>query len=683
LILSVFPWLLPGEQTGNLSPEKGSSNTCYMRLSKAILFLFLIVNQSLSASGFLKVQGKTITDSTGQEIILRGLGVGGWLLQEGYMFETSSFANTQHDFRKKIEELIGTDSTDIFYQAWRNNFVTRQDIDSLASWGFNSLRLPMHYNLMISSTDPDTFLSEGFRIIDSLIAWCREKHLYLILDLHAAPGGQGHEAAISDYDDTKPSLWESEENQDLTVALWKEIARRYAGETVIGGYDLLNEPNWELGTSNSILRAFYIRLTDAIREVDTNHILFIEGNWFATDFAGLTPPWDDKLVYSFHRYWSSYSASSIQYLLNIRNTHNVPLWMGESGENSNAWFTGFVRMLEQQGIGWASWPYKKTTSVTGPLTIPKPAGYQVLLNYWNGNAAKPTMEFAYNALMELTDSLRLENCIYHPDVIHAWTTFPSDDKAIPFLDHRLPGRIFCVDYDMGTQYTTYADTDFQNVSGSAGGTTWNSGGRYRNDGVDIEACSDGITNGYNVGWTNAGEWMEYTVELTESESFIASVRYAGLSATGKIRLAIDQTGVTGSVELPPTGGWQNWKTQVLGSFLLQEGKHTLRVTTETSGYNLNYLDFTLGTGIRKDNTADDPVFSVIFDPSSSCPVIQAGQGNEIQYKIELYDLSGKKILSDHFTGSYRLGPNLPPGCYLVAVGNGTAYSTQKIIINNP
>jgi len=539
----------------------------------------------------------------------------------------------------------------------------------------------MHYNLMISASDQDTFLTPGFQIIDSLIVWCRNNHLYLILDLHGAPGGQGHDAPISDYDNTKPSLWESEENQDLTVILWKEIARRYANETVIGGYDLLNEPNWDLGTNNSVLRAFYIRLTGAIREVDTNHIIIAEGNWFATDFNGLTPPWDNHMVYSFHRYWSSYTSSSIQYLLNIRNTHNVPLWMGESGENSNAWFTGFVKMLEQQGIGWANWPYKKTGSVTGPLTIIKPAGYQVLLNYWKGSASKPTKEFAFNALMALTDSLRLENCTCHPDVINAWTRFPSDDQTVPFRSHTLPDRIFCADYDMGTQNIAYADADYQNISGSAGGSSWNSGGIYRNDGIDIESCSDGITNGYNVGWTNAGEWMQYTVNVAESNSFIASVRYAGQSATGKIRLKADGENVTPSVSLSPSGGWQTWKTQVLGSFLLEAGTHILRVTTETSGYNLNYLDFTIGTGIREDNTAEEPLFSVILDPSSSCPVILAGQGSELRCRIELYDLSGKKILSDSFTGSYRLEQPLQPGMYLVAVSTGTAYGIEKIIIN--
>jgi endoglucanase len=672
---------MQGEQAGNLIPEERESKNTLMRIGKYFLFCFLFLNQSLSAGRYLKVQGTTIIDSTGEEVMLRGLGIGGWLLQEGYMFETSSFANSQHELRQKIEDLIGADSTNAFYEAWRNAFVTKQDIDSVAAWGFNSIRLPMHYNLMISATDPDTFLTEGFRIIDSLIVWCRQNHVYVILDLHAAPGGQGHDAPISDYDDSKPSLWESIDNQNLTVLLWKEIARRYAQEPVIGGYDLLNEPNWDLGTNNSVLRAFYIRLTDAIREVDTNHIIFIEGNWFATDFAGLTPSWDDNMVYSFHRYWSSYTASSIQYLLNIRNSYNVPLWMGESGENSNAWFTRFVRMLEQQGIGWASWPYKKTTSVTGPLTVSKPAGYQVLLNYWNGTAAKPAKDFACNALMALTDSIRLENCTCHPDVIHAWTTFPSDNIAIPFLHHPLPGRIFCTDYDMGDQNTAYADVDYQNVSGSAGGSSWNSGGKYRNDGVDIEACSDAITNGYNVGWTNDGEWIQYTIDVTESNSYIASLRYAGQSATGKVRLAVDATGVTGSVTLPPTGGWQTWKTQILGSFMLDQGEHTLRVTTETSGYNLNYLDFTIGTGIHPDRSGDNPVFSVVFDPVSACPVIIAGQTGEVRHTVELYDLSGRLILYDIFTGSYRLERSLPSGLYIVAVSNGMAYDIQKIVIH--
>src|SRR3546814_7247769 len=92
------------------------------------------------------------------------------------------------------------------------------------------------------------FRSEGFARIGRLLAWCRAHHIYLILDLHAAPGGQGNDLAISDRDPAKPSLWESAENQRKTVALWTRLAARYKDEPWVGGYDLVNEPNWSFAT---------------------------------------------------------------------------------------------------------------------------------------------------------------------------------------------------------------------------------------------------------------------------------------------------------------------------------------------------------------------------------------------------------------------------------------------------
>ena len=83
-------------------------------------------------------------------------------------------------------------------------------------------------------------------MIDELLNWCEQNQIYLILDMHAAPGGQGYDAAISDYDSSKPSLWESIYNRNKLIALWGKLAERYQNETWIGGYDLLNEPNWNL-----------------------------------------------------------------------------------------------------------------------------------------------------------------------------------------------------------------------------------------------------------------------------------------------------------------------------------------------------------------------------------------------------------------------------------------------------
>ena len=153
------------------------------------------------------------------------------MLQEPYMFNYSSGANTQHEFKEKLN-LVGSDNTELFFESWLDNFVTEQDIDSIASWGFNSIRLPMHYELFTLSIQQEpvpgenTWLTKGFEMIDELLSWCEANQLYLILDLHAAPGGQGYDAAISDYNSAFPSLWESVENKNKTIALWEQLAIR-------------------------------------------------------------------------------------------------------------------------------------------------------------------------------------------------------------------------------------------------------------------------------------------------------------------------------------------------------------------------------------------------------------------------------------------------------------------------
>ena len=153
----------------------------------------------------------------------------------------------------------------------------------------------MHYNLFTLPIEEEpipgenTWLDKGFGLTDSLVSWCAENDMYVILDLHAAPGGQGKDAGISDYDPSKPSLWESPENQAKTVALWKRLAEHYVDEPWIAGYDLINETNWEM-PGNAPLRNLYQEITDSIRSVDDRHIIFIEGNWFAMILPDLPHP---------------------------------------------------------------------------------------------------------------------------------------------------------------------------------------------------------------------------------------------------------------------------------------------------------------------------------------------------------------------------------------------------------
>ena len=194
-----------------------------MKLTKYNLFFyfFFLFHNSLSQN-FLKTEGKQIVNENGDTILLRGMGLGGWMVQEGYMMSPNGFSGTQHQIKKDILKIIGEEETENFYNLWLENHVRKIDIDSMKSWGFNLVRAPIHYNLFTLPIEEEqdslsyTSLTKGFTLLDSLLSWCEKNEMYLMIDLHAAPGGQGYNADISDYVSTKYSLWESEYNQSKT-----------------------------------------------------------------------------------------------------------------------------------------------------------------------------------------------------------------------------------------------------------------------------------------------------------------------------------------------------------------------------------------------------------------------------------------------------------------------------------
>jgi endoglucanase len=586
------------------------------RTAKVVTTLVILFICNLVSAQNIKAVGNKIVDESGNEVILRGMGLGGWMLQEGYMLETESFAGPQREIKAKIQSLIGSAYTEEFYNKWHQNHCTRGDIDSLASWGFNSVRLPMHYNLFTLPVEQEpvagsnTWLEEGFALTDSLLKWCSANHMYVILDLHAAPGGQGRDENISDYDPSKPSLWESEANKQKTIALWRKLADRYANEPWIGGYDLINETNWNFTaganqngcseTTNAPLRQLLIDITHAIREVDTRHMVIIEGNCWANNYNGIMPPWDNNLVVSFHKYWSYNDQGSIQGMLNLRNNYGVPLWLGESGENSNQWFTDAIKLMEANHIGWAWWPLKKVGSVVNPLTIPKNSGYQTLLDYWQNGGAQPSQEFAKNALMQLAENAKIENCIFRKDVIDAMFRQVNDPTPKAFSSNHLPGILHCTDFDLGGNWIAYFDTDAYDYHVTTGTyTSWNNGWVFRNDGVDIESASDPdpSSNGYNIGWTADKEWVQYSCEIDSSAAYSIVVRYANAGNTSKIRIQCDNADLGNELSLTSTAGYQSWKDLVLNDVILYKGSHKIRLFIEKGGANLGFMKFQVSKNI--------------------------------------------------------------------------------------
>ena len=575
------------------------------------LLIILCFLHSLSGScqGYLKANGKMIEDGNGKEILLRGIGLGGWMLQEPYMLQLSDVLPAQYSIKKKITELIGVEKTEKFYDAWLANHCTKADIDSLAAWGFNSIRLPMHYNLFTLPVEQEkipgknTWLSKGFAMTDSLLSWCKANHIYLILDLHATPGGQGNDVAISDRDSTKLSLWDSEPNRKKTIALWQQLVKRYGNEKWIGGYDLINEPNWGFESrtdahgcaekNNSPLKKFLQEITAAIRKIDKQHIIFIEGNCWCNNYSGMFPLWDNNMVVSFHKYWNTTDDASIQNFLDYRQKYNVPLWMGETGENSNTWITSAVQLFERNKIGWCMWPLKKA-GLNNPLQIKINPGFQSVLNYWKDKGPKPSADDAYQGLMQFAAASNIHNNNVEHGVADAMMRQAKSAEAMPFKNNIIqPNAIlFAADYDMGRSGIAYHDKDSADywVSTSVK-TPWNTGGKYRNDGVDIDNCSDNISNGYYVGWIEPGEWLQYTVFAKDDAVYDVNVRSAAKEKSGQLQLIVNDKNAGDKIRLPVTGKFDNWQTSTIKNIRLNKGWNRLRIYAASGGFNLNYLQF--------------------------------------------------------------------------------------------
>jgi len=621
-------------------------------LKKNIIQLIVIAFISIQTSyGFFKTFGFDIVDSNGNSFILKGYGLGGWLVPEGYMLHDPGFGSPS-SIRNQIVELIGAENTAEFFELYRKNYVSEKDIELIAEWGFNSIRLPFHYQFFSPIDSPGVFIDDGFQIIDSLLVWCKRNNLYLILDLHCAPGGQ-NSGNISD-SDGEAKLWTIASNQQRTIEIWRHIAEYYANEEWIIGYDLLNEPVLPDGYTNTDLRNLYINIRNTIREVDQNHILFIEGNWYATDFSGLTPKFDNNMVYAFHKYWSETDLSSIQQYRNLRTQNITPLWLGESGENSNVWYYEVVKLMEAQSIGWNWWAHKKFDTITSPLSAQIPAGYQQIIDYWSGNASKPSIDFAKSALFEMAENLNVDKCIYHPDVIASLTDPEFGTIPKPLKTHTAPGTIMAVDYDLGSIGIAYFDNDYKKTN-YAEDQPWNLGYAYRNDGVDIEQSSN--SNDYNIGWIEDGEWIKYTLEILWTGRYVISLSVASPNSTGKLRLLLDDQIIVNDTAVPATGGWQNWAEIETEAIELPSGKHQLKVYFSKGGFNFQGITFTaLGNSVIEKVTPEILIgksYPNPFNDSTTIPIMLI-QNQKIQ--LSVYDLRGN-LVKNLYSGEMPMGLN--------------------------
>lgn len=382
---------------------------------------------------FVRVEGTILITPEGEVLFIRGTNLGNWLNPEGYMFGFQR-TNSAHFIDEMLHQAVGPEAADNFWVAFKENYITEQDIAFIASTGANTIRLPFHYKLF---TNEDymgiTANQEGFELIDRVVAWCRKHNLYVILDMHDAPGGQTGDNIDDSYG--YPWLLESPKCQELYADIWRRIADHYKDEPVILGYDLLNEPiapyfGDDVKRLNKRLKALYRKGFDAIREVDKEHIVILGGAQWNSNFEPLEDcNFDAQVMYSCHRYGGDPTPEAIGSFIAFRDKVNRPMYMGEIGHNTYAWMAEFCQTMQANNIGYTFWPYKKIGS-SAWVTFTAPEGWQEVIAFADGPRASYAeirearesaggSEALGDAIDDLTEAVRFERCAIDKEYIRA------------------------------------------------------------------------------------------------------------------------------------------------------------------------------------------------------------------------------------------------------------------------
>ena len=370
-----------------------------------------------SFDGFVRAKNARLVDGAGRDLLLRGVGLGNWMLPEGYMWRFGPGAESPREIEWLTERLLGGTGSERFWDGFQTNFITEADIALIAASGFDHVRLPINSRVIQDERgDP---IEAGYAMIDRLIGWCRTHKLWVLLDLHGAPGGQTG-TNIDDSPQNLPELFIEPRYRDLTLRLWRDLALRYRDETVVLGYDLLNEPlpnQWQ-HTYASALADLYRDLTREIRAVDPDHLIVYEGAHWATNWDIFTEVWDDNSLLQFHKYWSSPDTGSLSVYLETRDRLGLPIYMGEGGENTLEWLYTAFRLYESHDIGWNFWPWKKIDTRTSPASIVAPEGWEKVVASIDDPSAITPGE-AKRVFDNLLENMKIDKCRWQPDIVAA------------------------------------------------------------------------------------------------------------------------------------------------------------------------------------------------------------------------------------------------------------------------
>lgn len=398
-----------------------------------------------NSTGLVQAYGKSLYDENGRQIQLRGINAGQILLQEGWMSpfaleplknEDGSYVKdadgniqypefSEEEFRAGIKSNPNLNSYNMetLMKIYWESFFSEEDFRIIKEdLKMNVIRLPFYYLNILNEDLTLKDEEQAFAYLDWFIQQAAKQGLYVVLDLHGAPGSQnGFEHSGAKEREAK--FWTSEKNIKATIALWQYVSKHYT-ETKpglgkwIATYDILNEPTDEYNTKTTEeCWKVFDQIYDAIRANGDQHVVTMEGCW---GFEALPDPalydWENvQYEYHWYNWWSDILPYDLLYayydMNNIGRDYNVPVYIGEFTcfEDKEAW-ADTLKLFDQRNYSWTIWNYKTTvtgwwTSSWGVYTCQLKAVTE------NEDLKCNISTCTYEEYLEACEKVKTENCV--------------------------------------------------------------------------------------------------------------------------------------------------------------------------------------------------------------------------------------------------------------------------------
>ncbi|MCR5754324.1 MAG: family 16 glycosylhydrolase [Acetatifactor sp.] len=369
------------------SLESAQMEVDYVRVYQSPQVSYIEREDKEVENPFLKAAGKVLRNNagTGDVVQLKGTNAGGYLLQEFWMTVTNNSSNVaaEIDIYRVLTERFGAEKAMELINLYQDNYFTEADFDYCKEIGMNCIRLPMWYRNLVDENGE--FYDNCFERVDWFVEQAAKRNMYVILDMHGAPGSQnGSDHSGKDGGDHKQDASEFffgdeatvKANQELYYKIWEAIAEHYKGNEWVAGYDLLNEPycTYRYNTSqgdkvlHEILWNVYDEAYKKIRAIDPDHVIIMEATWDPVDLPNPDNYGWENVMYEYHNYlyddYDNKAGKQVPNMVKKLNAiksanYNVPSYMGEFAlfNNLEAWDEG-VKAINESGVSWTTWTYK-------------------------------------------------------------------------------------------------------------------------------------------------------------------------------------------------------------------------------------------------------------------------------------------------------------------------------------